>query len=150
MFFKIVQKLLHLCFLVSRPMTLGVRGIVYSKTEDSVLLVKHSYFPGWDFPGGGVEVGETVQAALSRELKEESGIIVKNFELLELNYNHRVSRRDHVAYFLIDNFESIQNFTPNNFEILNVQWFDLKQLPSDLSFESKLCLGLLKNTKKSL
>ncbi len=55
---KLKLRLMHWSFLVARPMTLGVRGIVVSADEE-ILLVRHGYLSGWHFPGGGVEVGET-------------------------------------------------------------------------------------------
>ena len=53
----------------------SVAGLV---TDDrgNILLVK-SPRRGWEYPGGLVEPGETLQDALIREIKEESGIEVK-------------------------------------------------------------------------
>ena len=53
---------------VTRGMTLGVRAVV---TDDRgrVLLVRHTYLAGWWLPGGGVDRGETTQAAVVRELR---------------------------------------------------------------------------------
>ncbi|MGE0237798.1 MAG: NUDIX domain-containing protein, partial [Parvibaculaceae bacterium] len=58
-----------------RGMTLGVRAAIFDD-QDRVFLVRHSYAPGWLFPGGGVERGETIYDALRRELVEEGGIVI--------------------------------------------------------------------------
>lgn len=45
-----------------------------------VLIVKRKEKEGnllWQFPGGGVEIGETDEVAIIRELKEETGILAK-------------------------------------------------------------------------
>jgi 8-oxo-dGTP pyrophosphatase MutT (NUDIX family) len=43
---------------------------------DRVLLVRRSDDGNWELPGGQVEVGETVAAAVIREVAEESGVSV--------------------------------------------------------------------------
>ena len=50
---KVNTKLLHLYFLFTRGMTMGVRCVVVNERLE-VLLVKHAYGGGWNLPGGGL------------------------------------------------------------------------------------------------
>jgi mutator protein MutT len=55
----------------------GVGGVVID--SDRVLLVKRAHAPlagEWSLPGGGVELGERLQAAVAREVREETGVDV--------------------------------------------------------------------------
>ena len=60
-----------------QPLT-GVGAVIFRGEE--VLLVRRGQEPArdsWSLPGGLVELGETLTAALSREIAEETGLTVK-------------------------------------------------------------------------
>ncbi|MEN6551975.1 MAG: NUDIX hydrolase [Methanobacterium sp.] len=53
--------------------------------DDSIVLIKRKYDPykgSWALPGGFVEWGETVESAVVREAKEETGLEVDIIELV--------------------------------------------------------------------
>jgi ADP-ribose pyrophosphatase YjhB (NUDIX family) len=85
-------------------MTLGVRAAVFD-AEGRIFLVRHTYVPGWHFPGGGVETGETAVEALARELAEEGNIVLQEEPRLHgFYFNVAVSRRDHIAFYVVTRF----------------------------------------------
>jgi ADP-ribose pyrophosphatase YjhB (NUDIX family) len=99
-------RLFHIYFRLRRPMTLGVRGLVHNRADDTVFLIRHTYVPGWQLPGGGVEPGETMEEALGRELMEEGNIELRaQPELRSMHFNRLASRRDHVGMYLITQFK---------------------------------------------
>jgi len=124
-------RLFHLYFLVRRPMTLGVRGLIHDRASNSVFLIRHTYVPGWQFPGGGVEVGETLAEALTRELAEEGNIALTAPPLLKsMHFNRRSSNRDHVGFYLIEAFSQTAPKRPDH-EIAEAGFFPLDRLPQD-------------------
>jgi len=62
--------------------------------DDEVLLVKRDNPPGrglWSIPGGCIELGEKLQAAAEREIREETGVIIRAKEPI---YTFDVIERD--------------------------------------------------------
>jgi 8-oxo-dGTP pyrophosphatase MutT (NUDIX family) len=118
----------HLYWRFARGMTLGVRAVVLD-AEGRVFLVKHSYVAGWHLPGGGVEVGESIMEALKRELVEEGRIeLVGEPALHGMFFNSHVSRRDHVAVFVVRDFRQDRLPEPNR-EIVASGFFAVAALP---------------------
>jgi 8-oxo-dGTP diphosphatase len=67
-----------------RPVV-GIGAVVVQ--DGKVLLVKRRYAPlagEWSLPGGGVEVGETLEACVVREMREETGLDVEVGPVIEV------------------------------------------------------------------
>lgn len=127
----------HLYWRVARGMTLGVRGVVLDG-DNRVFLVRHSYVAGWHLPGGGVEVGETVLGALRRELVEEGRIELTETPALHgVFFNSHVSRRDHVAVYVVRHFRQDHLPAPNH-EIVECGFYDVGALPAETTRGTRL------------
>ena len=83
----------------------GVGAIIIE--DGRVVLVKRAHPPlqaQWSIPGGALEIGELVRAAVVREAREETGLIVEPGELLGV-YDRVVrdaEQRVQYHYVLID------------------------------------------------
>lgn len=125
-------RLFQAWFRLTRPMTLGVRGVVENEAG-RVLLVRHTYTKGLHFPGGGVERGETALVALGRELAEEAGVDPAAPELIGVYSNHRVFRNDHVILYRIAAGGWTACRTDSAGEISERIWADPLDPPDDVS-----------------
>ncbi|MEI9408845.1 NUDIX domain-containing protein [Mesorhizobium salmacidum] len=122
-------RLFHLHFVLRRPMTLGVRGLIHDAATNSVFLIRHTYVPGWQLPGGGVEIGETMTEALARELAEEGNIALAAPPVFRsMHFNRRASPRDHVGFYLVEHFSQTAPKLPDH-EIAEAGFFPLDRLP---------------------
>ncbi len=67
-----------------RPV-IGVGGVVID--QGRTVLIRRGTEPlrgEWSIPGGTIEIGETIEEAVCRELREETGLEVQVLELIEL------------------------------------------------------------------
>ena len=114
---------------MSRPMTLGVRGLV-SDSDGRIVMVRHTYVEGWYLPGGGVERGETAADALRRELAEEAGVKLEDApELIGVFSNHSSFPDDHVLLFSVASTGWSICETDCAGEVAEIRWVDPGDLP---------------------
>ena len=117
-------------------LTVGVRGAVIDE-HNRVFLVRHTYVRGWHLPGGGVEVGESAQEALRRELREEAGIELTGAPVLHgIFFNSNASRRDHVVVYVVRAF-SVVDEKRRDLEIAGAGFFAISELPSEIAPSSR-------------
>jgi len=67
-----------------RPV-IGVGGVIIDRGR--TVLIRRGTEPllgQWSIPGGTIEIGETLEASVRRELREETGLEVRVLELIEL------------------------------------------------------------------
>ncbi|MFC3909236.1 NUDIX domain-containing protein [Legionella dresdenensis] len=107
--------------------TIGVRILLIN--DNKVLLVKHTYTPGWYTIGGGVDRGETPAQAIQRELQEETGVtLIGPLQLFSVYYSKNEKRDDYVVFYVAHGCRQEEVYSP---EIAEQQWFAFDNLPTD-------------------
>jgi 8-oxo-dGTP diphosphatase len=84
----------------------GVGAVIVDEAA-RVLLVKRRFEPlagQWSLPGGGVDVGETLEACVVREMREETGLEVEVGPVIEVfdRIMHDAEGRVQYHYVLVD------------------------------------------------
>jgi 8-oxo-dGTP diphosphatase len=129
-------------------MKLTVDAVVFGYVEDDlkILLIKRKYEPYkdcWALAGGFVGIGESLDTAVARELKEETG--VDNLYLEQL-YTFGDTNRDprghviSVAYYGLVKPEQVKILATSE-EAIDVQWFSILNLP-ELAFDHKTIIDM--------
>lgn len=87
-----------------------VAAIIFNSDQSEVFITKRpddKHKGGfWEFPGGKVESGETIERAIARELDEEVGIQVTEqslFEHLEYDYPEKSLKFDFISVTRFEN-----------------------------------------------
>lgn len=110
------------------PLTIGVRVLV-RKGADEVLLVRHTYTPGWHFPGGAVDRRETASDAAVRELREEALIeAVGPPRLMGIFLSTTQMKSDHILLFEIPEWRQVEG-KARPLEIAEATFFPIRDLP---------------------
>jgi 8-oxo-dGTP diphosphatase len=113
--------------------------------DNKILLVKRATVPFigyWALVGGRVEIGESVEQAAIREVKEETGLVVEIVE--KIGEYHEKGVKDGIKYdyypacFLAKPIEG--KIKRQETEIERIKLFSLRELPKKLAFEHSLMI----------
>lgn len=117
---------------IRSPKTVGVRALIVDETN-RVLLVRHTYLPGWFTPGGGVEKGESPVAAIRREIYEETTLQVTGEpQCFHVYFTNREDRDDYPILFVVREYSGTATIGDES-EIAEIGWFPVDSLPDGTS-----------------
>ena len=113
---------------------IGVGVMVWN--NDRLLLGERIRAHGenaWQFPGGHLEFGETVEACAQREVGEEAGITIRN--IVPCGYTNDVfidAGKHYVTLFVSADFDAGELTVMEPEKCEQWDWFDWTQLPEPL------------------
>lgn len=109
--------------------TASVVGIVLND-EGKVLLLEHVWRPksGWGPPGGFIEAGEQPHDALRREIREETGLGLRDISL----YRTRTLRRHVEIIFMA---KAVGDAEVKSREIKQLIWASIDEMPAEMSLD---------------
>jgi 8-oxo-dGTP diphosphatase len=104
-----------------------VAGAVILNGQGQILLCKHTYrrLHPWGLPGGNLKFGEDPDQAVRRELKEETGLSVKETKLILVEGSRQVHKV--ILTYLCTGAGG--TFAPND-EVSMIQYFEPGELPA--------------------
>lgn len=125
--YRVAHRLLRVWWFVRRPALHGVKCVLTDRGR--VLLVRHTYgHRGWDLPGGNVRRSEVEHEAASREIEEELGVRVQQWDALGdiLRISYGCQDTLHCFHAEVDDPPLVLNGA----EIADAHWFSERELPA--------------------
>lgn len=136
MYFKVLYLIYKIYCFIFRPIRMGVRVLMLQ--DNRVWLIRHTYLPGWFMPGGGLKKWETLEEAVRREAREETGAELGEISLVGAFTSFVQWKTDHAVVFLCRDFK----FTgKSDGEIAEMRQFALDALPEDTFPSHRRLLG---------
>jgi len=115
------------------------------------VLLSRRYQTGWmdgyySLIAGHVDGNETISKAMIREAYEESGIKIKNKDLVPIKAVHRKSNYEYIDFFFrIEKWRGVPKITESD-KCDDLRWFALNKLPKNILPSVKKVL-ITKNDK---
>lgn len=118
--------------------TLGVDIAIFDD-QNQILLTHRQDFPIWCLPGGGVDPGESISDAASRETEEETGLHVELLRIVGIYSRPQWwEGGGHAVVFEARILGGA--LKPENEEVQAAQFFPIDQLPENLLWWHRQCI----------
>ena len=124
-----------------KKFTVSVAAIVISENEE-VLLLNHVLRSNlsWGIPGGFIMNGEQPEAAVRREIREETGLELENIKLIRLRTINR-----HIE--ILFRADPVGTAKAQSFEINELGWFKANEMPEKMSHIQKQMIEKVLNSE---
>ena len=118
--------------LIFRHPIVGV-AVIAITPQGQIVMIQRRDNRRWAFPGGFVDWGEDIKQAATREIQEETGLSVTQFDRLVGIYSSpkRDPRVHSICVTIVAQVEGEFNVVDQG-EVLDVRAFDLSEMPRDL------------------
>ena len=109
---------------------------VIIRQDDQIVLIRRAKEPSagrWTFPGGAIELGESLQEAARREAWEETGLLVQVGEVATVvdNVVRDAGGRVRYHYVIVDYFaQPVEGSLQPGTDVSDARWVRLTDLDS--------------------
>jgi ADP-ribose pyrophosphatase YjhB (NUDIX family) len=123
----------------TRPLIMAGACVILLDENQRMLLQLRKDNNCWGLPGGSLEIGETLEEVANRELFEETGLVAKKLQLLNVysgkefyyKYPHGDEVYNVVTAYLCTQYKGDLQKDEN--EVQDLHFFNLDDLPSNIS-----------------
>ena len=131
-------------------LTAGVGLFVFNENKEVLMQLRTDYNQ-WGFPGGAMELGESFEQTAKRELKEETSLDIIEMKMIKIlsgedtyrEYPNGDKLYDITAIFVITKY--MENVKVNDTESKKFEWFDVNNLPENMTNHTKKILNKYSN-----
>ncbi|MDP1714678.1 MAG: NUDIX hydrolase [Anaerolineales bacterium] len=124
-------------YLESLPKKRMGAGCLFFDEHGCVMLVKPTYKPNWEIPGGVVELNESPKQCCQREVREEIGLERKIGDLLVVDYNSQTDNKTESLMFIFNGgtltLSEIESVQIRGDELSEFRFFTIETLPKEMT-----------------
>lgn len=132
--------------MIGKKPFIGCTASVIVIRDGETLMQKRADTGNWCYPGGFMEMGETVQQCAAREMWEEVGLTAQHLEFFDTfsGKEHRVVYPNGDEVYIVDHVYLCKKYSGTermiDGEAVELRWFPITALPMQMSSNCKRVL----------